>query len=148
MPRNGMARLLVAAPELIPHRGAGLVGIVDELTVGRGRLPRSIDAAARGERSASRRAVGVAVARHADPAAGGIGKIGPEPGVGRAPPGQLEVTAEAPGLVEHGEAPAALHDDPVDQAPGQVTPPVPQLEADDGARRSGIPERALLTRAQ
>ena len=128
-----LARGFVSGPQFIPQLGSGLVGLERHLG-GRERAvgPVTVDGQRRNERRTPGRAFGSGVAGHRNRAPGGGGEVGPEGQVDGAPPGHLNAAGPA-GLVEHGQAAAALQDDAVDQRPGQMLRAVAEIKACDGA---------------
>jgi hypothetical protein len=131
---------LVGGPEIIPLFGPGVVGLGGQAG-GRERAvwPVAVGGQRRDERRAPGGVVGVVIAGHRDHPAGGVGQVGAEGRVGGAAAGHLHATAEPAGLVEHGQAAAALQDDAVNQRAGQVLAAMTQVEADDGAAQQGVP---------
>jgi hypothetical protein len=94
------------------------------------------------------RVAAILAARPGHPPSCAVGQVGAERWLSRAAAGHHEVPAERSRLVEHGQAPAALQHDAVDQAPSQVRPAVTECQPGHGTLQQRIPERPLLAGAE
>jgi len=144
----------VRGPQFVPPQGAGLVrpgGAAGSSAPGRERPVRPLSV--HRERRDERRPQGrvnrmIVIARHQHHSPGGVGQVSAKRRTCGTRAAHRHPMPGPNGRIQHRQAPPALQQDPVDQRPSQMLPPVPEAEPGDRPVQRRVPQRPLLARTE